>query len=159
MVSQQAVLQVEGEHCLNRTQVYLRLLWGVWVDRFRIGRLDSLIDEPANPLLLFIVPLSHEVTKQLSKVVVSDYVILCEILVTNGTLVHPIDALRDAIFAERVTTLCDVWVIECLETDDALSKLANDIVYADLDGLIVLRLALLKPGLLHWDIWVVDWKI
>ena len=54
-----------------------------------------------------------------------------------------IDALRNAIFAESVAALRNVWVIECLEANNALSELANNVVDADFDGLIILRLSLL----------------
>ena len=40
----------------------------------------------------------------------------------------PVDHLSDAVLAERVATLGDVGVIECLEADDALSELADDLL-------------------------------
>ena len=55
-----------------------------------------------------------------------------------------IDHLADAIFAEGVAAFSDVGVVESLKADDALSKLANDVINADLDSLFVFRVALLE---------------
>ena len=51
----------------------------------------------------------------------------------------PVDHLSDAVLAERVATLGDVGVIECLEADDALSELADDLLDRNLNLLFELR--------------------
>lgn len=78
-----------------------------------------------------------------------------KLLVAHRALMLTIHDLRDAVFAERVATLRDVGVIKRVEADDALSKLSNYIVNADLNSLIVLAaLALLQTWRLllaqHW---------
>ena len=55
-----------------------------------------------------------------------------------------VDHLADAILAEGVAAFSDVGVVEGLEADDALRKLAYDVINADLDSLVVFRLALLE---------------
>ena len=45
----------------------------------------------------------------------------------------------DASFAESVTALRDVRVVERLEADDALGKLADDVLHRYLDLLFILR--------------------
>ena len=60
-----------------------------------------------------------------------------KLLITNGALVLDIDDFMDAIFAERVPTLCYVRVIECLETDDTLSKFIYYFIDAYFSSLVV----------------------
>ena len=48
-----------------------------------------------------------------------------------------IDGFMDAIFAERVATLCYERVIECLETDDTLSKFIYYFIDAYFSSLVV----------------------
>ena len=55
-----------------------------------------------------------------------------------------IDHFADAILAEGVAAFSNVGVVEGLEADDALSKLTDDVINADLDSLVVFRLALLE---------------
>ena len=47
--------------------------------------------------------------------------------------------LKDAVFAESVPAFGDVRVIESLKADDALCKLADNILYRYLDLFVVLR--------------------
>jgi len=75
-----------------------------------------------------------------------------QFMVADGALVLSIDYLGDAVFAEGVTALGDVGIGICLEADDALCELTYDVVDADLDCFIVLRLAFLQAGWgSHWD--------
>ena len=48
-----------------------------------------------------------------------------------------IDYFADAILAESVAAFSNVGVVESLEADDALSKLTNDVINADLDSLVI----------------------
>ena len=49
-----------------------------------------------------------------------------------------IDAFKDAVFAESVSTLRDIRIVKRLEAYDALGELANDIINTYLHCLVVL---------------------
>ena len=57
--------------------------------------------------------------------------------VTHGALVLPVHHLEDAVLAERVPALRNVRIIECLEANDALGELPDNVVNVDFDLLFV----------------------
>jgi hypothetical protein len=93
--------------------------------------------------LLLGVPFFDQIFKEFSKAMVTHQVAVLEFMVADRALVLAIDYLGDAGFAEGMAALSDVRIIVCLEADDALCKLSNDVVDADLYCFIVFRLAFL----------------
>ncbi len=81
--------------------------------------------------MFLIVSLFDKISEKLSEVIVANQVALFTLLVTDRTFMLPVHNLVYAVFAESVSTLCYVGVIECLEADNTLCILTNYFVYTD----------------------------
>ena len=134
---------------MNRAQIYfllLRLFIAIAASNWL--RLYSLGNKPLYPALFLSVTLPNQVFKHLSKAVVSGKVLIAlQSLVADRAFVLSINNFLDALLAESMATLGDIWVIKGLEADNAFSKLPDDLIYTDLHCLIILRSILLKAWL------------
>jgi hypothetical protein len=134
----QTFLVVERKDCLDWALTYIVRSRVVWVGQ----GLDSAIDERFKELLLLLVSLTNDFIEQGAEVVVFDDILEGNFGATLGALVISIDTLLDALFAEGVTTLCDVRVFVSITADHALCKVPDDFVYADLERLVIRTLVL-----------------
>ena len=103
-----------------------------------MSRLHTLVAQVLDEALFLSIALSLQIREELTEVEISDQVLLMALLVAHGTLMLSIYDFVDAGFAESVTALCDVRVVERLEADDALGELADDVLHRYLDLLLIL---------------------
>lgn len=82
--------------------------------------------------LLFLFPLFHYVLENGSKVIVLDDVLLVEWPTAFRALMVSIDALFDAVLAERMPALGDVRIFVCVAANHALRKSLDDLINTDL---------------------------
>ena len=134
---------------MNRPKIYLLLFClFILIAAGKRLRPDTLGNKPLNPALLLSVSLPDQVFKHLSKAVVSGKVLIAlQCLVADRAFVLSINNFLDALLAESMATLGDIWVIKGLEADNAFSKLPDDLIYTYLHCLIILRSILLKAWL------------
>ena len=79
-----------------------------------------------------------QISQQLAEIKVADKICRSALLIADWTFVLAIDDFKDAVFAKSVATFGDVGIVVSLETNDALSELAYNLLDRDLDLLIEL---------------------
>ena len=79
-----------------------------------------------------------QIRQQLAEIKVADKICRSALLIADWTFVLAIDDFEDAVFAKSVATFGDVGIVVRLETNDALSELAYNLLDRDLDLLIEL---------------------
>jgi hypothetical protein len=109
-----------------------------------IAALNDVFEES----LLFPFPLLHDVLENGSKVIVLDDVLLVEWPTAFRALMVSIDALFDAVLAERMPALGDVRILVRVAANHALRKPLDDLINTDLKRVVVPALSLPENWLL-----------
>ena len=87
-----------------------------------------MVDKLVDPTTFLIISFFLQVLQELTEVKVSDQIVDSALLIANRTFMKPVDSLHNARLAESMTTLCNVRVIICLEANDALGELTDDLL-------------------------------
>jgi len=114
----------------------------------QLAHLIAALNDVFEKSLLFLFPLFHDVLENGSKVIVLDDVLLVEWPTAFRALMVSIDALFDAVLAERMPALGDVRILVRVAANHALRKSLDDLINTDLKRVVVPALSLAENWLL-----------
>jgi hypothetical protein len=114
----------------------------------QLAHLIAALNDVFEKSLLFLFPLFHDVLENGSKVIVLDDVLLVEWPTAFRALMVSIDALFDAVLAERMPALGDVRILVRVAANHALRKSLDDLINTDLKRVVVPALSLPENWLL-----------